>query len=952
VCCSGQNQTTTETKLNPGVQSAYDSLLQRYQTLGNQQYTPYSGERVAGFSPDQQAAFGTVNTMQGLGQPYVDQAGLMTQQGSQVLTTNDIMARYNPAIQGQVDALQNDLYAQNARTLQASNSNAAKVGALTGDRSQVAAQIAQDPANRDAAMATSQLRSNAFNQASNLAQADQNRMLAGGQQYAGLGAASQNLALQGAQAQLATGGLQQQYEQAKLDAPYQEYLTAQAYPYMQAQFLGQGIGALGSAYGTSTTTTVPKPSLWSQIAGLGATAAGAYMGSKDGGRIERNQGGPTINIGAAPQAANPIDPEFAQLTTNLGHAVDTLKGHMNGGAVIAGGQNDYGYAPGGAVLSPLAPTHDPDAPWADRATDAAGLRHEPPLQQSPWLPVSPRAEGAMRTYHPDDLGADGRLPFPEVGAPEFAVGGKIDVDGGYRQINPGQIQVANPEIENIIPTGNWGGGGRGPRTNSHQSVPQGSGLGGEFNTLAGSIGKYYGTPDAPSNEMTAESLAGWWPGTSVIPANCGGRMGYDAGGRTFDLEAPGTESQDFAAPQLAFDVNAGNNAVSPVSGVALDGVAPSELNPAGGVGMASSPISQDDFAGSEAYTQPDAMSRSSAAGDDGSYYETNPWHAVMMGGAATMAGDSPYAGINIGRGIGVGLNSYLRGLSEDRRYRSQERAADREAARLAEATSRWQQEFGLKDRQQTEAERHNLASEEAQRMRWDKEAQMEQRAAMATAAGLIPGTPAHQHYMLTGKLPTGISTGDIGAKISGGLAGLAAIPEKYADTFSNAVGPYRGNISNEGGGYLGGVGRAWGSLTSALEGDTNSPRDVRRDIGAGIESLTSVIKPLIRSPGEGAWTDADQQRLNYIVGDLTTVNDASEYYRALEGVNQRITDTFGIKLPPLQIPERYQNLRGMPNAAPPRPQTVPEGSKYSPSRKMWQDPEGVMYNADGSPANG
>jgi hypothetical protein len=35
--------------------------------------------------------------------------------------------------------------------------------------------------------------------------------------------------------------------------------------------------------------------------------------------------------------------------------------------------------------------------------------------------------------------------------------------------------------------------------------------------------------------------------------------------------------------------------------------------------------------------------------------------------------------------------------------------------------------------------------------------------------------------------------------------------------------------------------------------------------------------------------------------------------------------------------------------APQRPQTVPQGSAYSPSRRMWRDPQGHLYDANGQP---
>ncbi len=34
-----------------------------------------------------------------------------------------------------------------------------------------------------------------------------------------------------------------------------------------------------------------------------------------------------------------------------------------------------------------------------------------------------------------------------------------------------------------------------------------------------------------------------------------------------------------------------------------------------------------------------------------------------------------------------------------------------------------------------------------------------------------------------------------------------------------------------------------------------------------------------------------------------------------------------------------------------RPPTVPPGSQYSPSRRMWRDPQGKMYDQQGNPAS-
>src|SRR5262249_60720949 len=78
-----------------------------------------------------------------------------------------------------------------------------------------------------------------------------------------------------------------------------------------------------------------------------------------------------------------------------------------------------------------------------------------------------------------------------------------------------------------------------------------------------------------------------------------------------------------------------------------------------------------------------------------------------------------------------------------------------------------------------------------------------------------------------------------------------------------------------------------------------APAEVRRAISGATETLSAVIKPLIRKPGEGAWSDADQAKLSAIVGNLLQVNDMAQFHRELENVRLRINSNFGINLPPI-----------------------------------------------------
>jgi hypothetical protein len=134
----------------------------------------------------------------------------------------------------------------------------------------------------------------------------------------------------------------------------------------------------------------------------------------------------------------------------------------------------------------------------------------------------------------------------------------------------------------------------------------------------------------------------------------------------------------------------------------------------------------------------------------------------------------------------------------------------------------------------------------------------------------------------------------IARNISGGLNRLASVPNEFGDDLlENSIGPIQGNDE---GGVITTLGRVWGSLNLDSRGSTT---EVRNRIAGDTEALAASIKPLIRKPGEGTWTDDDQKRLVSIIGNLATARDANEYLRRLDGVRQRVMSNFGIELPPI-----------------------------------------------------
>jgi hypothetical protein len=161
--------------------------------------------------------------------------------------------------------------------------------------------------------------------------------------------------------------------------------------------------------------------------------------------------------------------------------------------------------------------------------------------------------------------------------------------------------------------------------------------------------------------------------------------------------------------------------------------------------------------------------------------------------------------------------------------------------------------------------------------------------------------------------------------IAGGLAELASLPERYGGewgTFGSGIGPFQGDESDLGWNIPAqvtrGAARTMGSVYTSMPGVPgpagSSPAEVRRAITGASNTLASILKPLIRGPGEGAWSDADQALLNSLIGDLRLANDRDSYMRELGNIRSRVVNTFGIELPPIPGTEA---ARGQTQAPPP-----------------------------------
>jgi hypothetical protein len=305
-----QSQTTIPDYARPYV----ENLLGQASALTDLTYNPYmqyQGERQAQFSPLQQQSYQNAALMQTAPQ-LQDASAMAGMAGMGALNTGytfkpsnftsaDAQSLMNPYMQNVVQRQQQDASRQAAIAQQAQGAQAARAGAFGGSgdylmRAQAAGNLARQKGDIQA-----QGLNNAYQQAQQQYNT-QNQLNAQQSQFgAGLGLQGLQTALTSAntlgnlgntqyqqnmginQLQNQYGGQQQQQMQNILNNQYQDYLNYQNYPYKQLGFMSDMLRGLPLTQQSASIYQTP-PSAVSQIAGLGGAAlTGAKLFGAKGG---------------------------------------------------------------------------------------------------------------------------------------------------------------------------------------------------------------------------------------------------------------------------------------------------------------------------------------------------------------------------------------------------------------------------------------------------------------------------------------------------------------------------------------------------------------------------------------------------------------------------------------------------------------------------------------------
>jgi len=280
-----QESTTYTTNLPEYAQPYYTRMVERGEALSQEEYQPYTSERIAGFTPGQQASF-----QETLGMRTPEQFGQATAgtQGAMGLGLNAIQGGIDPMAyqqymspyqQGVIDIAKRQAALDAQKIQQASNLGSARQGTYGGARQL----LAQTEREKGLQQTMSDIQVKGLQDAYTSAVARQQQAadlglrggqfgLAGAQQLAQIGAQQQQADLARQQAQQAVAGSEQQLEQKRLDQAYQDFIAQREYPYRQLEFYNAMLRGLPVQANTTSSQYNAQPNVAQQVLGYGIPA--------------------------------------------------------------------------------------------------------------------------------------------------------------------------------------------------------------------------------------------------------------------------------------------------------------------------------------------------------------------------------------------------------------------------------------------------------------------------------------------------------------------------------------------------------------------------------------------------------------------------------------------------------------------------------------------------------
>lgn len=274
---SKSSTTSQSTQMDPDVKAFSLDLLNRGRAVADQPYQGYTGQTVAGFSPNQTQAYDMAKTF---ATGNVGAGSLQAAQGAATralgFSPANIQEYLNPYTQNVIDTTMSDLERQRQIAQQGTGDRAIAARAFGGDRFGLQEAETNRAAFDTMAKTAAQLRSQGYDTATQTAVGVANLGLTAGDRLAALSNQERQQVLQNATTLETVGAQQQAQQQRELDDLYKRFQEEQNYPAVQTQYLANIFKSTPTTGGTTTQTSTP--STMSQIGqGISSGAALKYL---------------------------------------------------------------------------------------------------------------------------------------------------------------------------------------------------------------------------------------------------------------------------------------------------------------------------------------------------------------------------------------------------------------------------------------------------------------------------------------------------------------------------------------------------------------------------------------------------------------------------------------------------------------------------------------------------
>lgn len=271
----------------PGyMQNDYNTLYGQARTLYNTPYQPYTGEGIAGLTPDQLAAFQGTRDTQGAYQPYLDIAGIQQLQAGAGyqggITQPELDTFMNPYQQGVIDITKRNAQTDTDTALAQLRSKQAGAGSYGGSRGALLeSQMMQDNFRNQNDIQMTGSAAN-YNQALQAVMANRQGLMSSASGLAILAGQGQAYNYRDIGAMSAQGDQQQQLQQAMDNYSRQQFMEQRDYPQQQFNNYNTFLQSMmGKSTNQVTTNNPGSPSTASQAIGLGSMATSLFGGNSN-----------------------------------------------------------------------------------------------------------------------------------------------------------------------------------------------------------------------------------------------------------------------------------------------------------------------------------------------------------------------------------------------------------------------------------------------------------------------------------------------------------------------------------------------------------------------------------------------------------------------------------------------------------------------------------------------